>query len=256
MQIVTLTTDFGLNDYYVAVLKGTLLQQYPDLQIIDIAHTIKSFDIVQGAFVLKNAWQSFPKGSIHIVGVNNYSGNEMTLLAIRHQGHFFVGPDNGIFSLLFDKQPEEVYALKLTDNSSFPLTEVFANVVKHIAGNGDFKEIGQPVEEIVQRITLQPVISPLQIRGTVIHIDAYENVVVNISKELFEQIRNKRKFALFFKRNDPIIKLSVYYHDVPVGEPLCLFNSTNYLEIAINMGKASSMLGLNLGDAVQIDFHV
>jgi len=256
MQIVTLTTDFGLNDYYVAVLKGSMLQQNPNLHLIDIAHAIKSFDIVQGAFVLKNAWRSFPQGSIHVVSINSYSKGQMVFLAIRHQGHYFVGPDNGIFSLLFDQLPEEIYALALPENSSFPLTEVFANAVKHIAGKKDFKEIGQPVEEILQRITLQPVINPLQIRGAVVHIDAYENVVVNISKELFEQQRNKRKFALFFKRNDPIKNLSTHYHDVAVGEPLCLFNSTHYLEIAINMGKASSMLGLKLGDTIQIDFHV
>ena len=107
---------------------------------------------------------------------------------------------------------------------------------------------------MVQRITFQPVISPNRIRGAVIYIDQYENVISNISRELFERIGKNREFELYFKRHDPILKLSRNYFDVAVGETLCLINSAEYLELAINMGKASSMLGLKLEDTIQIDF--
>ena len=115
-------------------------------------------------------------------------------------------------------------------------------------------EIGLPVMEVERRIALQPVISTAQIRGSVIYIDHYENVIVNVQEELFERVRNGRDFQLFFKRHDPIVCMSNHYHDVNIGETLCLFNEAGYLTIAINMGKAASLLGLKLDDMVQIDF--
>ncbi|MCB0641028.1 MAG: SAM-dependent chlorinase/fluorinase, partial [Phaeodactylibacter sp.] len=115
--------------------------------------------------------------------------------------------------------------------------------------------IGLPLEEMQQGLSLQPVTSTSTIRGTVIHVDRYDNVIVNVEKDLFYKIGNHRPFELYFKRHDPILQLSKYYHDVPVGEVLCLFNTSDLLEIAINMGKASTLLGLKVDDAIQIDFH-
>lgn len=254
MQIVTFTTDFGLDDYYVAILKGAMLQQDPDLLFIDITHKVKPYDIVQGAFVLKNAFHNFPANTIHIISVNNDS-ERLSFIAFRHNGHFFAGPDNGVFTLMFDELPKDVYRLDYNPDSAFPLKEVFAHAVAHLAAGKPLHEIGMPAGETERRIALQPVISTSQIRGSVIYVDHYENVVVNIPKELFEKVRNGRKFALFFKRHDPITKLCHRYQDVPVGETLCLFNSAGHLEIAINLGKAGSLLGLKLDDMVQVDFY-
>ncbi|MCP3929509.1 MAG: SAM-dependent chlorinase/fluorinase [Bacteroidetes bacterium] len=255
MPVVTFTSDLGLQDYYVAMIKGAILCKKKGLNIVDVTHQIPHYDIVQGAFVLKNTWTSFPKGSIHLISVNNFYGKKNTFLAIRHEGHYFIGPDNGLFSLLFDSLPKDIYELPFKVKSNFPLKEVFASAVGYIANEKPFNEIGIPIESIEKRITLQPVISPSQIRGSVIHIDNYENVILNISQPLFERIANGRLFSLFFKRHNPIKKLSKNYSDVPVGETLCLFNSAGLLEIAINMGKAAGLLGLKKDDTVQIDFH-
>lgn len=254
MQIVTLTTDFGLEDYYVAMLKGAMLQGSPELRIVDITHLVKPYDIVQGAFILKNAFDSFPQGTLHIITVNN-SPEQFSFIAFSHQGHIFIGPDNGIFTLMFGDLPAQVFRLEHDDSSPFPLKEVLADAVEHLSAGKPLFEIGLPAGETERRIALQPVISTSQIRGSVIYIDHYENAVVNIPRELFEKVRNDRRFALFFKRHDPITRLSRHYNDMPVGETLCLFNSAGFLEIAINMGKASSMLGLNLDDMVQVDFY-
>jgi S-adenosylmethionine hydrolase len=255
MPIVTLTSDFGLADYYVAVIKGALLCQNQNLNIIDITHNIKTYDIVQGAFVLKNAFSSFPKETIHILSVNNFYSKKNCFLAVRFEGHYFIGPDNGIFSLLFDENPKDIYELEYDEKSDFPLKDIFSKAVGHITSGLPFNEIGIKVDEIEERISFQPVISKSQIRGAVIQIDRYENVIVNITKDLFEQVSENRKFAIYFKRFDPIKKISNNYSDVAVGERLCFFNSSGYLEIAINMGKASSMLGLNIDDSIQIDFN-
>jgi S-adenosylmethionine hydrolase len=255
MPIVTLTSDFGLTDYYIAVIKGALLCQNQNLNIVDITHNVKTYDIVQGAFVLKNAYSSFPKETIHILSINNYYSKKNCFLAVRSDDHYFIGPDNGVFSLLFNEKPKDIYELEYDMKSDFPLKDIFSKAVGHITNGLPFNEIGIKIDEIEERISFQPVINKSQIKGTVIHIDHYENAIVNITKDLFEQVGEKRKFSIFFKRFNPIQKLSKNYSDVSVGEQLCFFNSAGCLEIAINMGKASSMLGLNIDDSVQIEFE-
>ena len=133
--------------------------------------------------------------------------------------------------------------------------DIFANAVQHINAGMPFNEIGILVDEIEERITFQPIMNPSLVKGTVVHIDNFENVIVNISKELFEKTGQKRKYKIYFKRFDPITKISTSYSDVQVGEMLCLFNSAGLLEIAINKGKAASLLGLTLEDGVHIDFE-
>lgn len=255
MPIVTFTSDFGIIDHYSAIVKGAMLCENPELTIIDITHNIENYNIVQGAYVLKNSYASFPEGTIHILSVNNFYSKKRRFVAVRYEGHYFIGPDNGIFSLLFDEIPDDVYQLEFKNRGVFPLKDVIAKAVGHITNQLPFNEIGLLAGDLVQRITFQPVISTSQIRGSVIYVDNYENVIVNISRKLFEQTWGERDYKIYFRRNDPISKININYYDVPIGEILCRFNSANFLEIAINMGKASSMLGLKVEDTVQIDFE-
>ena len=140
------------------------------------------------------------------------------------------------------------------ENASFSQEAIFSHAVGHLVSGKPFVELGLPAKNLTERLTLHPVISTNMIRGSVIFIDRFENVVLNIKKGLFERTRNGRNFSLYFKRNEPITQLNEYYYDVPVGETLCLFNASDFLEIAINMGKASSLLGLKLDDTVEIRF--
>jgi S-adenosylmethionine hydrolase len=255
MAIITLTTDFGLRDYYVGVIKGAMLCQNPNINIVDISHNIETYDIVQASFIIKNTYKAFPKGTIHIVSVNNFINTTKSFIAIKHKDYYFIGPDNGIFSLVFEDKPTEVFRLETTDaNRGFPLKDIFAKAIHHITTDKPFEEIGEKVFQIQERITLQPVLSKSQIRGSVIFIDNYENVIVNIPQVLFEQVANKRRFEIFFKRYDPITSICEHYSDVPVGETLCLFNSTGYLEVSVNLGKAASLHNLKIDDTIQIDF--
>lgn len=255
MPLVTLTTDFGHQDYYLALIKGAILRQNAQLNLVDIAHHINNYDIVEAAFILKNCWHAFPEGTIHLISVNDFNNGKNQLLALQYGGHYFVGPDNGVFSLIFEEAPAAIFYLEPASDGFLSLKDKYAAAIGHIANGQPFEQIGSPVTEMEKRITFQPVINPSQIRGSIIHIDNYENAIVNISRDLFVNVGKHRRFELFFKRHNPIIKLSKHYSDVAVGERLCLFNSADYLEIAINMGKASSLLGLNLEDTVQIDFH-
>ncbi|PHN01931.1 SAM hydrolase/SAM-dependent halogenase family protein [Flavilitoribacter nigricans] len=254
MPIVTLTSDFGQGDYYLPLIKGAILSQNEQLRLVDITHEVSSYDIVQAAFIFKNSWRSFPPGTIHLISVNDYYQESCCYLAIRHEDHYFIGPDNGVFTLIFDQADIQGYQLDISEDTTFDLHQIYARAIGHIANGKEFEKIGKPVDEMVQRITFQPVVQPSMIRGAVIHIDRFQNAILNINRELFERIGADRSFQLYFKRHDPIVKLSRHYHDVPIGEVLCLFNSANYLEIAINMGKAAELLSLKVEDAVQIDF--
>jgi S-adenosyl-L-methionine hydrolase (adenosine-forming) len=254
MPLITLTTDLGEQDYYAGALKGLLLRHCPEARLIDISHAIPSHDIVRGAFILKNAFAHFPEGTIHLVCVHHFYESGTRLLALRFRGHYFLGPDNGLFSLLFEAQPEAAIALENPGEGLLAGQETLARAIASLAAGEPFDSLGPPAGEIAERILLRPVVSAAQIRGTVIHIDKFENVVVNIDRELFDRVRQGRDFALFFKRHEPITRLSAHYGEAPMGEPLCLFNPAGYLEISIRLGKAASLLGLGLDDAVRIDF--
>ena len=253
MTLMTLTTDFGTEDYYVPALKGAILSHVKSVNFIDVSHHIRNHDIVQAAYTLKNAWKAFPKGTIHIVSVHNLGGDKNRFLFFEQDQHIFIGPDNVIFTLLFDPPPQYIYNIPFAGLNFTNVSQCVALIAGRIAQGDALGSIGVLTTDIVHRITLQPVTRLNQIRGAVIHVDNYDNVILNITRHLFQKIGKGRPFQLFFKRHDPITVLSNSYNDVPMGEVLCLFNS-DYLEIAINMGKASEMLGLKRDDTVEIDF--
>jgi S-adenosyl-L-methionine hydrolase (adenosine-forming) len=256
MQVVTLTTDFGTQDYYVGALKGALLSHAPELPLVDISHDVKPFDIVQGAFVVANIWREFPENTIHLIGVNCVYQPDFRFVALRHEGHYFIAPDNGLLTILFQNiDQNNLRTLPADPKEHFAVKKVFAETLAHFAQNKPFETLGEHPAPLLERISIQPVITPTRIRGTVIHVDNFENVVVNIRRETFEKALNGREFSLFFKRNDPITKLSGNYCDVPTGEQLCLFNAADFLEIAVNMGKAASLLGLKVEDVVEVVFE-
>ncbi|TZF82724.1 SAM-dependent chlorinase/fluorinase [Pedobacter sp. BS3] len=258
MAIITLTTDLGDKDFYQAALKGSILSLLPAVSLIDITHNISAFNISEAAFVLKNAFPYFPKNSVHLIGIDSVYNQNTRYLAIRYRDHFFVGSDNGIFSLLFEEDPQEIVELHIMQDLKFlhfPLTDIFAKAATHLAKGGKISEIGLPVSHVEEKMSLQPVIERDIIRGSVIYIDSFQNVITNITKDLFTRVQRNRNFALFFRRNESITQLSWHYNEVPEGEKLCLFGISNYLEIAINKGNASGLLGLNLGDIVRIEFY-
>lgn len=258
MAIITLTTDLGYKDFYQAALKGSILNTLPNVNIIDITHEIQAFNISRAAFILKNCFGYFPKGTVHLIGIDTvYSANNK-YLAIKYRDHYFVGSDNGIFSLIFEEAPQEVVEINIMQDLKFlhfPLADIFVKAACHLAQGGSLKEIGIATEEIEQRMNLHPVIDKDQIKGSVIFIDSFENVITNVTKDLFTKVQNGRNFTLSFKRNETINQLSWHYDEVPDGEKLCLFGISDHLEIAINKGKASGLLGLYINDIIRIEFH-
>ena len=252
--LVTLTTDFGRADFHLPRLRGCLLGEFPGLRLVDITHEVPPYDIVRAAHIFGRSWSHFPKGTIHLISVNDYYQPRGRFLALRHEGHYFLAPDNGLLGLvLADINRSELFAL---DNyrAGDLLPTVYARAVAHLAVGKPFHEIGIPATTMTERLAFQPVIGPNYIRGTAVFIDRFDNVTTNITRELFEDVGRGRGFQLLVKRNTPIDALSFRYFDVPEGEALCRFNSDDYLEIAINLGRAASLLGIGVEDMVQVEF--
>jgi S-adenosylmethionine hydrolase len=260
MSIITLTTDWHHRDYYLGALKGRLLSYCPKCQLVDISHKVTNFNIAQAAFILKNAYKHFPKGSLHIVGINSEASEGHPHLALKYDGHYFIGTDNGIFSLMFKNNPEEMVKIENIQQEeeyrNFPELNIFSKVAKHIFQHQSLEGLGSSHEELYRLIPIRAVIQQGTITGRVIYIDSYHNAVTNISRELFQSVRHGRDFEIMVQSNHYIIsKINSDYHETPEGEILALFNSAGMLEISINKGRLAELLQLDTNSDVRIKFH-
>lgn len=259
MPIITLTTDLGLKDHYVASLKGAIYSECPDVRIVDISHNVNKFDIVQAAFLVKNVYPDFPQGTIHVIGVIPESQPDVLPLCVLCDSHYFISADNGIFSLLFDRKPDKITELVLVNKKdcfTFPLRDILIKAACHIARGGKPEMIGKLKNGFREKNVLQPTLQRNTIRGTVIYVDDYGNAITNISSSLFMETAKGRRFTIAFRTSGyDITRLSRNYTDVDVSERLALFGSTGLLEIAIHLGNASQLLGLKLNDTVSVDFY-
>ncbi|MAU15709.1 MAG: hypothetical protein CMH46_09240 [Muricauda sp.] len=275
MAIITLTTDFGYKDHFVGAVKGAILSNLPDISIVDISHAISPFNIQECAYILKNSYQSFPKGTVHVVGVDSEISPENEHIVVQVDGHYFVSANSGVMSLITSEvQPENVVEISLpnAEPGSFPVLNIFVQVACHIARGGKLGVIGKPFEKLRELRDFEPRITNegKTISGNVIYIDNYGNVVTNIQKSLFEAYRSGRDFEII-ARTTKITQVYQSYNGIinynldrsqrnGPGDALALFNSAGYIELAIyksdlnSVGGASSLLGLNYRDTITINF--
>ncbi|MGC6479782.1 MAG: SAM hydrolase/SAM-dependent halogenase family protein [Flavobacteriaceae bacterium] len=276
MPIVTLTTDFGDKDYFAAVAKAALLSESSDIQVIDISHQISPYNLTEAAYILKNAYAAFPKGSIHIVGVDSELTPENNHIALLLDGHYFIGSNNGILSMVHPEiKPDKIVAINIHERSysSFPVLDNFVKVAGHLARKGTLEVIGKPIPEIKQLTNINPVVSPSgkQMVGSVIYIDNYGNVVTNITEKIFQQVGKTRPFTIA-ARSVKFKSIYQSYSDAinfdvskekreEEGKKLALFNDARHLELAIyksnpqTVGGASSLFGLDYRDRVTVEFE-
>jgi len=255
MPIITLTTDWNNDDFYIASVKGAIHSYCSNAIIVDITHKIKTFNIFHAAFILKNSYKLFPEGTIHIIGVNTDGNSEQAFLATEYDGHFFIGTDNGIFSLLFDSAPTKIVAIENLISTSFAVIEVFIKVASELINGTDIESLGTKTEQFVRRTPLLATIEESTIIGSIVYIDSYQNAITNISKEIFEQVGKNRQFKIYVQSNGNVIsKINKKYGETSPGELLALFNSINLLEIAIFNGNAAELLGLDTNSTVRIKF--
>jgi hypothetical protein len=247
MQIVTLTSDIGETDFLVGAIKGRLLQAMPEAALFDITHSLSPFNYPQAAYVCRNAMKNFPAGSFHLILVNLFDQKPTHLLLAKHEGKYIGCADNGLLTMILEGNPQEVVALPLEKSAhkdTLYCISIFTEALSKAIGKSNLLETGYAETEIKVKNPLKPLLGLDYIEGQIIFIDHFENVIVNISREEFENERKGRRFSIIFKRDETIDRISDTYADVPEGEKLALFNSAGYLEIAINKGNAAGLFGL------------
>jgi len=247
MPLLTLTSDIGQQDFLVGAVKGQLLQANDHFNIIDITHQLSPFNYPQAAYVCRNAIKNFSTETFHLILVNLFDEKPEHLLLAEHKGHYIGCADNGLLTMILEEVPEKVVALhldKTAHKNTLYCTKVFAEAFSQIISGRTLEQIGDPSVSIQVKNALKPMLGNNWIEGQIIFIDNFENVIVNITKEDFEEQRKGRSFKIVFKRDEVIDKVSDTYADVNEGEKLALFNSAGYLEIAINKGNAAGLFGL------------
>lgn len=252
MPPVTLTTEWKPEDIYHGIIKGKLLSFCPGVSIIDNAINIAPFDILHAAFVVRNTYLNYPKGTIHIICVHSEAGSDQNYLIVRAKDHFFIGTDNGIFSLILNGEPDEVIRIDTGDQSDE--LDIFAKAAADLVGGKKLHEIGKPVSSISERVPLRATIEANTITGSIIFIDSYGNAISNITREVFSRVFEGKEFRILIQSNrnytDRIVRK---YSDVGVGDMLTRFNSLDLLEIAINGANITELLRLETGTVVRID---
>lgn len=262
MSCITLLSDLGLQDASLASAKGILMQQLPDTSIIDISNTVEPYHTQQAAYLLVAAYSHFSPGTVHLVLFDIFASKNPRLILTKHKEQYILAPDNGVLALAFGDELDTVW-----ECYTRPKYGTLVEWVKEAATLAKKITNQQPLnlastELNVVPNNLKPKVSIDSIEGQVIHVDRFENVVLNIRQNEFEEVGNGRGFKVRFMRNEEITELSDHYSSVKEGEKLCRFNTAGYLEIAINRGKAASLFGLKLQreqkllyNTIKIDFE-
>ena len=254
---ITLTTDFGAKDGYVGAVKGVIKRINPDAEVTDITHEIEPFDILGAAFTLNSFYRYFPRGTIHLIVVDPGVGSQRQPLLIKSKDFFFVGPDNGVFSFVF--QNETITDIVILSNKKYSLAEVsgtfhardiFAPVAGYLSLGVEVTEFGRTAKECHKLIIPEPRSSNKGLAGEIIHIDGFGNLVTNIAEEFLQG----RKIAAITVGRRRIKRIARSYSDIKEGEVGALIGSSGLLEIAVNQGSAQKVLRSRIGSAVTITF--
>ena len=275
MSIITLTTDYGNKDYSVSELKAKIYNEITDVRIVDVSHNISPFNLTEAAYIIKSAYRHFPKGSIHIIGIESDLTPENAHIAMKFDDNYFIGADNGIFSMIIgDFKADSMVEINIHKNYNYTITanDVFVKIATHISREGKLEVIGKKIDSIKEIKDIKPVVSNEnnQIIGSVIYIDNYGNVVTNITEKIFNKIAKSRPFTIYARN----VKFDIIYNtysdaiDYSIskdkreedGKKIALFNNLGYLELSIyksnpsTVGSASTLFGLGYRDQISVHF--
>lgn len=247
MALITLTSDIGPQDYLVAAVKAQLLQVEPSFQLVDVSHNIPPFNSPHAAYICRSAFKNFPDFTYHIVLANLFERKPEQLLLAFHNNQYLLCGDNGLLHMILEDKPDLVIGIPLQKQAiknTIHCVKVMGETILKLVNGESIQKIGTPDPSYIEKNHLRPLLDNNWIEGQIIFIDNFENVIVNITREQFEEQRKGRSFKIVFKRDEVIERISESYADVNPGEKLALFNSAGYLEIAINKGNAAGLFGL------------
>jgi len=262
----------GLDDHYVASIKGTVYSTAPETIIVDITHRVKPFEVTEAAFHVASSYMDFPKGTVHVIAVDsepivNFGGSDGVFPSIlEYDGHIFICNDNGFFgAFLKENRPTALWRIEsfLTDLGAFkfPTKNILIKAALEIIKGTPPSKLGVPISTYKSALALTAISETNLIKGHVIHVDKFGNAITNVHQTLFERYGENTPFVLYFKRKDYYIDtISNTYNEVAQGEKVAVFNENGYLEIAINRGAnestggAEKLFGLHKNDLVRIEF--
>ena len=256
MALVTLLTDSGESDHYVAAIKAKILSVNPGLTIVDISHKIAACDIAHGAFVLKSVFRDFPKGTVHLAGVDSTANRGDSSIALQLEDHFFVGSDNGLFGLISEKTHQVLVELNKINpvTTTFPEKDIFAVAAAKLASGVAITNVGIAMPVFKKMTDRHVKATKKLIAGNVIRIDTYGNLITNIPRAAFETLSKGKNFTIQFG-GEKFKRIHSTYNQTDQGECFLIFNSLDLLEIGIYKGNANELLGLSYDSPVNILFE-
>ncbi len=257
-MLITLTTDFGNSDHFVGTMKGVILGIAPRARIVDITHEIAPFALNEAAFVLAQAWHWFPKGTIHVAIVDPGVGSARRAILVEAKGHRFIGPDNGIFSMIYAAAPHkarEISNAKLTlphVSRTFHGRDVFAPAAAHLAGGVPAARFGKPIHDLVRSSELVPVEKHRHCwAGTILKADRFGNLITNLHIDAVSGVRT-HPFDMRIG-TECIRRLAMTYSETDIGELCVIVGSSGYVEISANQASAAQKLGCGVGAPVELE---
>ena len=259
MAVITFMSDFGTQDHYVAAVKSGIIRVNPALNIIDVSHDIQLFDLSHASFVMKQVYRDFPKGTVHLIAVDSVGRRSDKYLAIKVAEHYFICPDNGLISLITDQQPTIVVDINslLENKTTFPAKDIMAPAAAKLCSGSNIHEMGKPVEQYIQLIGRQVKATRKEIVGNVVRVDHYGNLITNIRQQEFEKIHELNQQQGFSIRagREVFGKINQFFYQVDPGDCYLIFNSNGLLQIGINKGNASELLGLRRDAPIFVQFN-
>lgn len=258
MAIVTFLSDFGLSDHYAAAVKAKILSINQSISIVDISHLIPTCDIKHAAYSLESVFREFPKGTVHLCAVSSSGVHKKKYIAIKLEEHFFVGENSGLFGEISNQIPTAIIDINDVNpiQTTFDARDIMAPIAAKLASGGNIHEMGSNLDAMFSYTKTNAKADKKQIAGNIIHVDHYGNLITNILKQDFDNILRINKecpFEVNFRR-EKFSKLHQHAGEVGAGECFVYFNVGGKLEIGINQGNGSELLGLRVDDQVFIDF--
>lgn len=260
--IITLTTDFGLNDHFVGTMKGVILDLEPDAEIVDISHAVQAFDVLDGAITISQAYSYFPAGTVHVVVVDPGVGTARRPITLTGDRHHFVAPDNGVLSMVYDREERlsvrhitaEHYFL-LPRSSTFHGRDIFAPVAAYLAKGVDPARFGDEVSDYVRFAAPRPKPADERtLRAIILKVDRFGNLITNITPQDLPALFDGKSgaFRITVAGKGQVSRMHTNYAEGAPGEVFAIVGSMGFLELAANRGSAAQLLGAGKGAEVQV----
>jgi S-adenosylmethionine hydrolase len=261
-RIVTFTTDFGLTDHYVGAMKGVIFNINPAAHIVDISNSVQSYDVLDGALAISQSYKYFPANSIHLVIVDPGVGTSRRPILVRTEKHFFLGPDNGVLSFVFELEQERLQVRHITSEHYFlqPVSQtfhgrdIFAAIAGYLSKGVEASAFGEEITDYVRFAAPKPkATAPTSIRGVVLKVDKFGNLITNIRPQDLPQLFEPETpgFRIIIGKSE-ITKMKTAYAQGTPGETFAILGSMGFLEIATNRGHAARLVGADKGSDVGV----